>query len=149
MEHCRKRPLRMRKYAKQEKEVARPGRKPSGRISTAQKAKRPLQLAPDRAPSPPTALQEMAFLAWRLRQAIVDGKQCQLKPAGDPDLVENVGQVMFDRVFTERETACDFFVAQPGDDGGQNVHLAFGKAVVARLLLAGRIGAQEFDNVAD
>src|SRR5581483_6938302 len=84
-------------------------------------------------------------LAWRLCQPIVDREQRQLQPAGDPYFVEDIGQMMLDRVLAQREAAGDFLVAQAGYDGGQDVHLALGKPVVARRLFARGISAQELD----
>jgi hypothetical protein len=56
-------------------------------------------------------------LTGRLGQVIVDGEQGQLQPAGNPNFIENIGQMMLYRVLTERKFPGNFLIAQTGDDG--------------------------------
>jgi len=63
-------------------------------------------------------------LCWRFREPVIDGEQRQFQTTGYADLVENIRQVMLDRVFAERKLARDLLIAETGDDGRQDIHFA-------------------------
>ena len=73
----------------------------------------------------------------RLRQAVVDGEEGKFQAAVHPNFVEDVGEVVLHRVFTEGKAAGNFFVAEPGDDAHQNIHLTLGETVVLLRLVTG------------
>src|SRR5271157_3390837 len=79
----------------------------------------------------PAARALMAQSRTCIGETIVDGEQGKLQAADNADLVENVREMMFHGVFTEGKLARNLLVAQAGNDGGQNFHLALRQTVVA------------------
>src|SRR5262245_35901478 len=59
-----------------------------------------------------------------VEQPMMDREERQLEAVGGPDLVEDVGEVVLDRVLAEHELARDLAVAEAGHDGGRDLQLA-------------------------
>src|SRR5687768_16650672 len=73
------------------------------------------------------ALSFMRSISSRIllhEQPMMDGKQRQLEPVGGAHLVEDVRQVVLDRVLAQDELLGDLPVGEPRHHGGRDLELA-------------------------
>ena len=75
---------------------------------------------------------------WGFNESMLNCKQCQLEPAGSAGLVEDVRDMMLDRLFADAELPGNFLIGAAGYDGVQDNHLALCQAKPAGLSLACR-----------
>src|SRR5580698_8387153 len=67
-------------------------------------------------------------------QGLIDGKQGEFQASGNPQLVEDIAEMVFDRVLADLEVFCDLLVGVSGDHGGNDLQLPRGKS---KFLFAG------------
>ena len=83
---------------------------------------------------------------------MIHGKQRQFEACRNSQLVEDVAEVMFHRIFADLEVFGDFLVGKAGHDGGNDFEFAGGEPefTLARLVM-GRLhqGAQILHQVGD
>src|SRR6266850_4333595 len=74
---------------------------------------------------------------WSFNESMFNCKQCQLEPAGSAGLVEDVRDMMLDRLFADAELPGNFLIGAAGYDGVQDNHLALCQTKPAGFSLAG------------